>query len=756
SSATIELKNVLQKNPDNSFQLDNNGHKIPVLIPAPVSQLDANGNPLLEPVLDGSGQPLIDDAGNAVYKPVMLVGTIDLDSNQQPILVGLTNSNGAVLDANGNQLYRPQFTPDPDGKLITILTQETVDVTVPDGGNDGVGDAVILHGGQVNIYGDHTAAGDTFNLSTGDGSVVIEQEGVMTVELLNAQRGSGDPVFTGSTPAFSGDNLTIYGYAGDDQILAGNVDDNLIALRLVAGDDNDRIVGSVFSDVLDGGLGDDIFTGNAGVDFFFDDGGDDTLQETFDQDMSLFGDTFVVGTILGDSGGVFQKFSKTAEQTANEVAETRQAFITLRDTAENPAAPSVSLSAPSSANSQSTVTTTGDQVEIALDGDVLAGQTWNLTVAGQTFSYNTDNGVLKMVAVAKGLADQINAALKDHADARNTRYAAENNGPEPIVFGIHDTGDRYRADAEVESLVDGPSSTEIFENAVITGGTSNNTLVVGDSDNQILVGSTTRAVSDWTGSVVLDNRASSGGDNEYYLITLKGSGARYFIQDNGGTGAYDELYVFGTSGADDFSLNAAGGGTGIVTSGALFDGNAVDGDGAFPFKVSTHSSDILSNRNNVSTEITIAATASLQNRIRVVQDLVLQNVTYAQDGPTYTATFTVPADHPADGTVDALSTWSVELDGHVYSYTTMAGDTDASVASQFADLIRGTNPSREDVKFNGVERLTLRTLGGRDVITSYDTAVQTIVETGAGDDLITVGYVPTIPDRGNADFNNPS
>ena len=75
-----------------------------------------------------------------------------------------------------------------------------------------------------------------------------------------------------------------------------------VALKLVGGLGNDTLVGSPFNDVLDGGLGDDTYTGGLGLDTFVDAGGSDTLVELQNNDMSLFGDTFVAGTIVGDDG----------------------------------------------------------------------------------------------------------------------------------------------------------------------------------------------------------------------------------------------------------------------------------------------------------------------------------------------------------------------------------------------------------------------------------------------------------------------
>ena len=226
-----------------------------------------------------------------------------------------------------------------------------------------------------------------------------------------------------------------------------------------------------------------------------------------------------------------------------------------------------------------------------------------------------------------------------------------------------------------------------------------------------------------------------------------------------GRRTFDEVYVVGTENEDIFTLNAAGGGVGIVSSGKVFDSNKVDDptNAQFPYKVTSLSSDIFSNPSSVrTTKVTFEATTSLLNNLRVVRgpDELTDPIVNFDNELAPTWTITAEEGTPSEGLMEAGVTWKVQLDGIVYSYTTMEGDTDASLAKQFELLIRGSNPSREDVKFTNTERLTLRTLGGADIIQSNDTAVETIVETGAGDDVITVGFVPQIPDRGNADFNN--
>src|SRR5207245_1087803 len=135
--------------------------------------------------------------------------------------------------------------------------------------------------------------------------------------------------------------------------------------------------------------------------------------------------------------------------------------------------------------------------------------------------------------------------------------------------GLRDTGDHYGAaqaqtstlsaiPLEIETIPLGPDHKSIFENARITGGDSNNTLVVGDQDNTIyfdgdgdpINGSYTPVVVSvvgWTGKAILDNkvaRINGSSQSEYYILNLRGdSGGTTVIQDSGGTEGFDELYV---------------------------------------------------------------------------------------------------------------------------------------------------------------------------------------------------------------------
>ncbi|MHC4396737.1 MAG: hypothetical protein ACYS1A_13895 [Planctomycetota bacterium] len=128
------------------------------------------------------------------------------------------------------------------------------------------------------------------------------------------------------------------------------------------------------------------------------------------------------------------------------------------------------------------------------------------------------------------------------------------------------TGDHYAAGAIVEDL------DYMFEEAVLVGGSSNNVIVVSDTDDTIYVGSTTLSVAAWTGIVTLNNRDSNN-LWEYYIINTKGiTGARITINGSYLESGSDQLIVNGTNQGDVFTLNATGSGgfrTGIIVAGDL-------------------------------------------------------------------------------------------------------------------------------------------------------------------------------------------
>ncbi|MGH9141709.1 MAG: calcium-binding protein, partial [Vicinamibacterales bacterium] len=291
---------VWETNPDHSFKLDGNAHRIAVMVDAPVSQVDADGHPVMETrtVKD------VDDEGHEIsattQAPVALHGTVARDGDNNPLLAPLTMNGEPVLDENGLPIYTPQITLDANAPQVQLYHQDSSLIDVPAGGKDADADLVIVHGGQATVYGDQSAANDFFTVNANGGEVTVTRDmganGVMDFTIDNAERPG----------TLANDRLEIYGHDGDDVLDAGadapdpdKPDDqrDLLEIALFGGAGNDRVIGSAFNDELDSGLGDDVVSGLRGVDVFKDAGGFDTLLENNDADMGLFGDTFVVGHI---------------------------------------------------------------------------------------------------------------------------------------------------------------------------------------------------------------------------------------------------------------------------------------------------------------------------------------------------------------------------------------------------------------------------------------------------------------------------
>ena len=138
-------------------------------------------------------------------------------------------------------------------------------------------------------------------------------------------------------------------------------------------------------------------------------------------------------------------------------------------------------------------------------------------------------------------------------------------GTKPFEVGTNssveltDAGDRYAAGAVVEDL------KGLFEQAEITGGSGNNTLVVNDRDNVVRVGNSYVTVHNWQGIATLDNGANNGVYLEHYLITVPyGNTGTVHVIDSS-SDSNDRLVITGTDQADHLTLDSNGT-TGTVTA----------------------------------------------------------------------------------------------------------------------------------------------------------------------------------------------
>ena len=415
---------MYETNPDGTFVLDN-GQRIPILTKALVSQVDNNGQPVMTTVeaddVNDQGQPIKVNiqVPVAIYGVVTLVdqtdgsGNVVTDANGNPVQVPvtsvLTKPDGSdedsdpdpILDAQLNPIYAQAYTADPDAPQVPLLVQQTTTVQVPAGGKDGAGDRVILHGGQDTVHGDRSLADDIFTVNAGGGELAITRDmgadGVMNFTLQNAERSP--------TTGIGIDQLEILGHAGDDILDAGAVAPDiqapndmrdLIAIRLFGDVGNDRLIGSAFNDYIDSGLDDDTVSGLRGVDQFQDAGGFDTLLETNDADMGLFGGTFVVGRIEGLGKG-------------------SQAY----DVEQQPADPLFPVPFVTELTGTGDTWAAGTEVESLLDGGVAIFEKANIKGgdSNNTIVLNDRDGVIQVAGIgAVSVSGWSGDVLLDNAD----------------------------------------------------------------------------------------------------------------------------------------------------------------------------------------------------------------------------------------------------------------------------------------------------------------------------------------------------
>ena len=270
------------------------------------------------------------------------------------------------------------------------------------------------------------------------------------------------------------------------------------------------------------------------------------------------------------------------------------------------------------------------------------------------------------------------------------------------------------APVEVEVLLQADGVTPIFERAILTGSTDNNIMVVGDFDNSITVGGNPTTVAHWTGEVTLDNfgnggRGSSDGDsfNEYYIVNLVDNvGTKVTIGDSGAGNGFSEMYVYGTDLADAATLLGTGPGSGAT--GVVIFGDRYDPSGALIPKKTRNAADTAD----------VAVYYELSGGLRVQRD----------DG---------------EGAIWDLGAGTTPETGALEIWEETLTPTSQAV------LVRAPNPDRSEVVFRNLGRLTLNLLGGLDTVAMEDTAAQTIIRLGIGNDTVVVGIVPLINDPGN-------
>ena len=272
-----------------------------------------------------------------------ITGTIGADSvhitHPSGYDLGIVTSHGS-LTATG--IHTLDLNTGGGADTVTVdnmqdssVTAMTIDV----GANDHAADAVILNGSNT---------GDHFTLSGNDPNT-----GVQVVHTVNADPTWIEQIYVQHTVRSDGDTLRINGGNGADTIdasLLGTASTSsipstspvdLVALTEFGGAGDDRLIGSPFNDVIDGGTSDsagDTMTGGFGLDVFMSENPTavDTLVETQNTDLGLYGNTFITGVVLANSGN-----QPYAQNAGNYLSETD-----LANTMQNTTNPSDVLRQP--------------------------------------------------------------------------------------------------------------------------------------------------------------------------------------------------------------------------------------------------------------------------------------------------------------------------------------------------------------------------------------------------------------------------
>ena len=220
--------------------------------------------------------------------------------------IGISSTTGGSLTASSIHAVSLGLGSGHDTITVDDLSGSSVtSLTIDDGANDHAADAVTLDGSNN---------GDSFTISGNDPNT-----GIQVVHTVSTNVGWIQQIYVQHTVRSEGDTLTIVGGNGADTMdasLLGSPSSSslpsahpvdLVALTLMGGAGDDRLIGSPFNDVIDGGTSDaqgDTLTGGFGLDVFRSENTTavDTLIETQDTDMGLYGNTFITGNALANDG----------------------------------------------------------------------------------------------------------------------------------------------------------------------------------------------------------------------------------------------------------------------------------------------------------------------------------------------------------------------------------------------------------------------------------------------------------------------
>ncbi|NOS72615.1 MAG: hypothetical protein HOP33_22175, partial [Verrucomicrobia bacterium] len=109
------------------------------------------------------------------------------------------------------------------------------------------------------------------------------------------------------------------------------------------------------------------------------------------------------------------------------------------------------------------------------------------------------------------------------------------------------------------------------------------------------------------------------------------------------------------------------------------------------------------------------------------------------------------ADNGATGVDELIVNSNDQEDVLTFNATGAIGSRTGTITVLNGLTLLGT----ETITFTGVDAVVVNTFAANDNVTVDDTAAPTVIDLGAGDDLVTVGNVPLVPDAGNTNAEYP-
>ena len=551
-----------------------------------------------------------------------------------------------------------------------------------------------------------------------------------------------------------GDRLVIDARGGNDLLDAsglgasfpdqGILPTNQIAVTLIGGEGDDRLIGTPWDDILDSGLGDDTVTGGDGRDEFFDEGGHDTLIETFDRDIGLFDNALVVGEIVGDG--------KAMVVTALDGVTARHEVQRIQHAA------------------------TGGTFQLRFDGQTTSALAWNASAAQvesalQALSNITD------VAVARTSTSPF-TWLVTFLNARGSALPQD----VPIMEAIsaltagEDGDTEVRVGTVVEAVLEEDAVAEVQRiQHSGAGGTFSIYLDSAPAERVTVAWNVTAAQLKTalellsgigTVSVALFSTLPWSWQIEFFSNAGKPVGMPQLRVDDtnltpggtiGNSATADELQQ--TFKEDDPSMRLPDGAdrytaTSIVEDlKGIFEVAVITGGDSRNILV-VGDADGLITVGNVQLNVTPwSGRATLDNgRNAMLDDRGFLNELYVINlgGGLGGGRIAIRDTGEGSGVDEIIVNGTAEGDEVTLDAVGAGSGRTGSVT--FGAL---SDPNRNIVTFQGIEFVSINTLGGDDRVLSNDTAAITLLSLGTGDDTIVIGTVPLKPDTGNRTLEFP-